>query len=101
MYEEQLHRLQHKLFVLQYISVQGKSYINTGVVFSVRLRDWALNEFDMQRYTHVLNVEIKNCITPLGKQTTVKSFSPPKIKLFILIFSVVSVFSCNSWQENK
>lgn len=30
MYEEQLHRLQRKLFVLHYISVQDESCINTG-----------------------------------------------------------------------
>ena len=56
MYEEQLHRLQGKLFVLQYISAQDKSCFNTSIMFSVHLRDWALNELDMQRYTHVLKV---------------------------------------------
>ncbi len=60
MYGEQLHRLQHKQFVLQYVSVQGKSCIDAGIVFPVRVRDWALSEFDMQRDARGLKVGAKN-----------------------------------------
>lgn len=63
--EEQLRRLQHKLFVVQFISVQGKSCISAGIMFSAHLRDWALNGFDMRRYAHVLRMEIKNRVNKL------------------------------------
>lgn len=63
--EEQLRRLQHKLFVVQFISVQGKSCISAGIMFSAHLRDWALNGFDMRRHAHVLRMEIKNRVNKL------------------------------------
>lgn len=81
MYGEQLHRLQHKQFVLQYISVQGESCTNTGIMFSAHLRDWALNGLDIQRDTHVLKVEIKNCSTS-GKTNYCKRKSALKKQTF-------------------